>query len=109
VKTGGSRQEEVVGYMNHVLTSLGAITVGGVGVAIGRDPSALIPAEEKAFELGKRLAQSVRANTGTLTKKNSPDRRIFLLPEYQMNGPTSTTGMSGWGGSRNEVVNIFCI
>jgi multimeric flavodoxin WrbA len=57
---GGSRQDEVVGYMNHVLTSLGAITIGGVGVAVGRDPSALIPAEGKAFELGKRLAQSIR-------------------------------------------------
>jgi multimeric flavodoxin WrbA len=57
---GGSRHDEVVEYMNHVLTSLGAITVGGVGVAIGRDPSALIPAEEKAFQLGKRLAQSIR-------------------------------------------------
>jgi multimeric flavodoxin WrbA len=57
---GGSRHDEVVEYMNHILTSLGAITVGGVGVAIGRDPSALIPAEEKAFQLGKRLAQSIR-------------------------------------------------
>jgi multimeric flavodoxin WrbA len=57
---GGSRQDEVVGYMNHVLRSLGAITVGGVGVAIGRDPTALIPAEEEAFRLGKRLAQSIR-------------------------------------------------
>jgi multimeric flavodoxin WrbA len=57
---GGSRHDEVVGYMNHVLTALGAITVGGVGVAIGRDPAAFGPAEKKAFELGKRLAQSIR-------------------------------------------------
>jgi hypothetical protein len=46
--------------MNHVLTTLGVTVVGGVGVAIGRDPSALAPAEEQAHELGKKLAESIR-------------------------------------------------
>jgi multimeric flavodoxin WrbA len=57
---GGSGQDEVVGYMNRVLTNLGATAVGGVGVAISRDPSALGKAEEEALALGKRLAQSIR-------------------------------------------------
>jgi multimeric flavodoxin WrbA len=57
---GGSGQDKVVEYMNHVLTTLGVTVVGGVGVAIGRDPSALPPAEEQAHELGKKLAQSIR-------------------------------------------------
>ena len=57
---GGSGQDEVVGYMNHVLTNLGATVVGGVGVAIGRDPSALPAAEKEAHELGKKLARSIR-------------------------------------------------
>jgi len=57
---GGSGQEGVVGYMNHVLTTLGATVVGGIGVAIGRDPSALQPAVRQARELGKKLAQSIR-------------------------------------------------
>jgi multimeric flavodoxin WrbA len=57
---GGSGQDEVVKYMNHVLTTLGATVVGGVGVAIGRDLSAILPAEKEAFELGKRLAESIR-------------------------------------------------
>jgi multimeric flavodoxin WrbA len=57
---GGSGQDGVVGYMNHVLTTLGATVVGGIGVAIGRDPSALQPAIGQAHELGKKLAQSIR-------------------------------------------------
>ena len=57
---GGSGQDEVVGYMNHVLTTLGASVVGGVGVAIGRNPSALQAAEKDAHELGKKLARSIR-------------------------------------------------
>jgi multimeric flavodoxin WrbA len=57
---GGSGQKEVVGYMNHVLTILGATVVGGVGVAIGRDLSAILQAEKDSVALGKKLAQSVR-------------------------------------------------
>lgn len=57
---GGSGQDDVVRYLNHVLTSLGATVIGGVGVAIGRDSSALSRAEQQAFELGKKLVQSIR-------------------------------------------------
>jgi len=57
---GGAHEMDVVGYMNSVLTTLGATVVGGVGVAIGRDPSALEPAKKQAVELGKKLAQSIR-------------------------------------------------
>ena len=54
---GGSGEHEVVGYMNKVLTTLGANIVGGIGVAIGRDPAALGKAEEEAREMGKNLAR----------------------------------------------------
>jgi multimeric flavodoxin WrbA len=57
---GGSGEHEVVGYMNKVLMTLGASVVGGIGVAIGRDPSALGKAEKDARELGVRLARSIR-------------------------------------------------
>jgi multimeric flavodoxin WrbA len=57
---GGSHYDEVVEYMNHVLTTLGATTVGGIGVAVGRDPAALPKAELEAVALGKKLAQSIR-------------------------------------------------
>jgi len=57
---GGSGEHEVVGYMNKVLMTLGANVVGGIGVAIGRDPSALGKAEKEARELGGRLARSIR-------------------------------------------------
>jgi multimeric flavodoxin WrbA len=57
---GGSGQEEVVAYMNRVLTNLGATVVGGVGVAIGRDLSAIVQAEKDSVTLGKRLVESIR-------------------------------------------------
>jgi multimeric flavodoxin WrbA len=57
---GGSGEQEVVGYMNKVLTTLGTTVVGGIGVAIGRDPAALKKAKKDAREMGKKLAQSIR-------------------------------------------------
>ena len=57
---GGSGEHEVTGYMNKVLTTLGATVVGGIGVAIGRDPSALAEAEKAAHAMGKKLARSIR-------------------------------------------------
>jgi len=57
---GGSGEHEVVGYMNKVLMTLGANVVGGVGVAIGRDPAALGKAEKDAHAIGTRLARSIR-------------------------------------------------
>ena len=57
---GGTNFGPVVDYMNHALSSLGAITVGGVGVAVGRDPGALSGAEQEAAALGRTLVQSIR-------------------------------------------------
>jgi len=57
---GGSGEHEVVGYMNKVLMTLGANVVGGIGVAVGRDPAALGKAERDARELGIRLVRSIR-------------------------------------------------
>ena len=56
----GAGETEVVGYMNKVFSTLGANIVGGIGVAIGRDPEALGKAETEAIELGKTLARSIR-------------------------------------------------
>jgi multimeric flavodoxin WrbA len=57
---GGSNQDEVVKYMNHVITSLGGTSIGGVGVAVARDPSALGRGKSDAHALGKKLVQSIR-------------------------------------------------
>jgi multimeric flavodoxin WrbA len=57
---GGSNYGPVVEYMNHALSSLGAITVGGVGVSVGRDPGALSLAERDAATLGRQLVQAIR-------------------------------------------------
>jgi len=57
---GGSGEHEVTAYMNKVLTTLGVTVVGGIGVAIGRDPSALGKAEKDANAMGKKLSWSIR-------------------------------------------------
>ncbi|MEM2124432.1 MAG: flavodoxin family protein, partial [Methanolinea sp.] len=57
---GGSNHDRVVEYLNHVLNALGAVAVGGVGVAVGRDPSALGRAEGEARRLGERLVAAIR-------------------------------------------------
>lgn len=56
---GGSGADEVVAYLNGVLQTLGANTVGGVGVVLGGDPEAIVPAEGRAYELGRRLVQAI--------------------------------------------------
>jgi multimeric flavodoxin WrbA len=69
---GGSNEMEVVGYMNRVLTMLGAQVVGGVGVAFRGNPDAILPAEKKAYEMGKVLAEAIRA------KRSYPDQEAVL-------------------------------
>jgi multimeric flavodoxin WrbA len=57
---GGSGEEEVLKYMNGVLMHLGVTVVGGIGIVIGRDPSALQKSTEPARDLGKKLVKSIR-------------------------------------------------
>ena len=56
---GGSGADEVVDYLSSVLQTLGANTVGGIDVVLGGDPEAIVPAEGRAYELGKRLVQAI--------------------------------------------------
>jgi multimeric flavodoxin WrbA len=71
---GGSGEHEVVGYMNKVLMTLGANVVGGIGVAIGRDPAALGKAETEAREIGVRLVRSIRGEI-TYTEQDEGHRQ----------------------------------
>lgn len=57
---GGLNHDRIVEYLNHALNSFGAITVGGVGVSVGRGPDALLDAEKDARSLGKTLIRSIR-------------------------------------------------
>lgn len=57
---GGANHSGIVDYMNHALNSFGAITVGGVGVSVGRGPDPLLEAEADALALGRTLVRSIR-------------------------------------------------
>jgi multimeric flavodoxin WrbA len=57
---GGSMADETAEYMNSVLGMLGATTVGSVGVILGRDPGAIVPAEKRAKELGRKLTNAIQ-------------------------------------------------
>lgn len=56
---GGSGADEVVEYLNRVLQTLGANTVGGIGVVLGGDPEMIVPAEGRAYDLGKKLVRAI--------------------------------------------------
>ncbi len=58
--SGGPNHGPIVEYMNHALSSLGAITVGGVGVAVGRGLEAIPAAEEDSRSLGRILVRAIR-------------------------------------------------
>lgn len=58
--TTESGGDSVVAYLNHVLNYLGAVSVGGMSVAIRSDPVVPDAAEQKARALGKKLADAVR-------------------------------------------------
>jgi multimeric flavodoxin WrbA len=65
---GGSKADEVADYMNVTLLHLGATTIGRVGVNFMGNPDAIVPAEQQAKELGKKLAEAIR------TKWKDPDQ-----------------------------------
>ncbi|OPY37405.1 MAG: Iron-sulfur flavoprotein [Methanoregula sp. PtaU1.Bin051] len=57
---GGSKAEDVADYMNGTLLSLGATTVGRVGLNFMGNPDAIVPAEKEAKELGRKLAEAIK-------------------------------------------------
>ena len=57
---GGSMADEIAAYMNSALSHLGATTVGTVGVNFMGNPDAIVPAEQKARDLGKNLANAIK-------------------------------------------------
>ncbi len=57
--TGSSGDTEVLQYMNYFLNQLGILTVGEIGVAVGRHPEALEGARAEAVRLGQTLADAI--------------------------------------------------
>lgn len=76
---GGSMAEEVADYMNDTMRNLGATTVGRVGVLLGADPNAIVPAEKQAKELGRKLADAIRTQwKDPVQEKYHKERREYF-------------------------------
>lgn len=58
--SGGFKEQEVVDYLNHIITDLGIVSVGGVGVAMAKGPDEFAKATEKAHELGRDLVRAIK-------------------------------------------------
>ncbi len=99
---GGSNHGPVVGYMNHALSSLGAITVGGIGVAVARDPGALSVAEKDAGVLGRTLVQSIRGEhrypeqEEALRQRREYFRQLILYNKENWSHEYEWYVMMGW-------------
>jgi len=98
--SGGFMEEEVIDYLNHVLTDLGIVPIGGVGVALARGPEAFAAAVNRAHGLGRDLTLAIRK------EKQFPEgearvrerKEMFKTSSAQagMHGRTSTKhGRSG--------------
>jgi multimeric flavodoxin WrbA len=76
---GGSMAEEVADYINSTLLHLGATTVGRIGVLLGADPDAIVPAEKQARELGRKLAEAIRTGwKDPVQEKHHAERREYF-------------------------------
>ncbi len=58
--SGGFKEQEVVEYLNHVITDFGVVPIGGVGVAMAKGPEAFADAMSKAHDLGRDLVLAIK-------------------------------------------------
>jgi len=76
---GGSMADEVAAYLNSAMFLLGSTTVGAVGVNFMGNPAAIVPAEAKAKELGKKLAEAIRTRwEDPAQKKMHAERKEYM-------------------------------
>jgi multimeric flavodoxin WrbA len=84
--TGSSGDAAVLSYMNYFLNELGVVTVGEVGVALGRSPGVLEAAINEASKLGTTLAESIQTKrVYPAQEKEIADRRAFFVRLIEAN------------------------
>ena len=83
---GGSGDTEVLDYMNYFLNELGVVTVGEVGVVLGRNLAALDAAINDASKLGTTLAESIQTKRAyPAQEKEIAERRAFFVQLIEAN------------------------
>jgi multimeric flavodoxin WrbA len=94
---GGSGADAIVDYLNGVLQTLGATTVGGVGVVLGSDPEeAIVPAERRAYELGKKLVTAIEEKT------TSPEQEELRTEIFERMRALVTANKDRWHHEYNH-------
>jgi multimeric flavodoxin WrbA len=95
--TGNIGDADVLRYMNYFLNILGVVTVGGVGVALDRDPAALDAAIDDALKLGTTLAESIKTKrTYPAQEKEIAERRAFFARLIEANKEDWTHQYEYW-------------
>ena len=94
---GGSGEDEVLKYMNGVLMNLGVTVVGGIGVVVGRDPSALQRLQDLLRILGRswQSQSAEKSNIPIRMKHISSAENIFASWQNSIKSalPMIITGM----------------
>jgi multimeric flavodoxin WrbA len=58
--SGGFKEQEVADYLNHVITDLGIVSIGGVGIAMAKGADAFANAMRRAHDLGRDLVHAIK-------------------------------------------------
>jgi len=107
--SGGFMEQEVVDYLNHVVTDFGIVSVGGVGIAMARGPEAFAAAVEKAHDLGQDLVLAIKKKKRFLEgEARVQERKEFFKnwsPQTKTHGSSSMS--YGWNAERLNHKDTF--
>lgn len=76
--SSGFKEQEVVDYLNHVITDLGIVSIGGVGIVMAKGPDAFTDAMYDAHDLGHDLVLAIKK------KKRFPEGEAHVLERKEL-------------------------
>lgn len=87
VATGGGDYEQVTSYLDALLLNFGSFVTGSIGAAMNKGPKAMDDAEKKAFELGKTLAEDIKAKRDYISQREmQEENRKYFQGLVKMHG-----------------------
>lgn len=79
VATGGGNFEQSTSYLDALLLNFGSFVSGNLGAAMNQGPKAIEDAEKRAFDVGRNLAEDIRAKRDypAQREKHEENRKYF--------------------------------